>query len=136
MEKATFKFDSYQFTKASFDLNIPKDADLAISFNTSGIYSKSKSQYQLNFDTYIQCEENGAKVINISCVANFSFVQHIDVEDIPEYFYPNCLAIVFPYIRAFISTISLQANVNPIILPTINLMGITEDLRSNTIATE
>ena len=54
------------------------------------------------------------------------------IEDIPEYFYPNSIAIIFPYIRAFVSTLSLQANVKPIVLPTINLIGLTNELKENT----
>ncbi|MBQ2321387.1 MAG: protein-export chaperone SecB, partial [Bacteroidales bacterium] len=44
----------------------------------------------------------------------------------------NSVAIIFPYIRAFVSTISLQANVNPIVLPTINLTGLTGELKRQT----
>lgn len=60
----------------------------------------------------------------------------ITIADIPEYFYPNSLAIVFPYVRAFVSTITLQANVQPVVLPTINLMGITEELKEQTTVIE
>lgn len=35
------------------------------------------------------------------------------LEDIPDYFYANSIAILFPYVRAFVSTVSLQANIPP-----------------------
>ena len=57
---------------------------------------------------------------------------HMPLEEIPGFFYPNSLAIIFPYVRAFVSTITLQANVHPVMLPTLNLIGLTEELRSNT----
>lgn len=48
-------------------------------------------------------------------------------------FYANSIAIVFPYIRAFISTVTLQANlVSPILLPTMNLTSLGERLMNNT----
>ena len=56
--------------------------------------------------------------------------------EIPDFFYPNSLAIIFPYIRAFVSTLTLQANVRPIVLPTVNLMGLTDMLRKETTVEE
>ena len=132
MEKAAFKLDEYHFTKASLDFNIPNDAELSISINPSGVFHSKEARYDLMFDVTVGCTETNTEVIKISCEASFSFDNKISIAEIPEYFYPNCLAIVFPYVRAFVSTISLQANVQPVVLPTINLMGLTEELKEQT----
>lgn len=132
MEKAAFKLDSYHFTKASLDFNIPNHADLNISFNLKGTFFSNKACYQLDFDVVVECKETGTEVIKVSCVASFSFGSKLSLNDIPDYFYPNSLAIIFPYIRAFVSTVSLQANVKPVVLPTINLMGLTDQLKNQT----
>lgn len=132
MEKAAFKLDEYHFTKASLDFNIPNDAELSISFNPSGVFHSKEARYDLMFDVTVGCNETNTEVIKISCEASFSFDNKISIAEIPEYFYPNCLAIVFPYVRAFICTVSLQANVQPVVLPTINLMGLTEELKEQT----
>lgn len=132
MEKATFKLDGYHFTKASLDFNIPNDAELNISFNPKGVFYAKDAHYVLVFDVAVECGETGTEVVRVSCEASFSFDNKVSVEDIPDYFYPNSLAIVFPYIRAFVSTISLQANVQPVVLPTVNLMGLTEKLKEQT----
>lgn len=132
MEKAAFKLDSYQFTKASLDFNIPDNTELNITFNPKGTFHTERRQYDLAFDVVVECKETGTKVVEVSCVASFTFEGQVSIENIPDYFYPNSLAILFPYIRAFVSTISLQANVRPVILPTINLMGLTEELKRNT----
>ena len=132
MEKAAFKLDGYHFTKASLDFNIPNDAELNISFNPSGVFHSKEARYDLVFDVTVGCNETNTEVIKVSCEASFSFGNKISIEEIPEYFYPNSLAIVFPYVRAFVSTVSLQANVQPVVLPTINLMGLTEELKEQT----
>ena len=80
----------------------------------------------------IVCKETDALVVGVSCVASFSFENVHELSDIPDYFYPNSIAILFPYIRAFVSTMSLQANIQPILLPTVNLIGLTDDLKNNT----
>jgi len=132
MEKAAFKLDGYHFTKASLDFNIPNDAELNISFNPKGVFYVKEARYDLVFDVTVDCSETGTEVVKVSCEASFSFGNKVSIEDIPDYFYPNSLAIVFPYVRAFVSTISLQANVQPVVLPTVNLMGLTEKLKGQT----
>lgn len=132
MEKAAFKLDGYHFTKASLDFNIPNDAELNISFNPKGMFYVKEARYDLVFDVTVECSETDTEVIKVSCEASFSFGNKVSIEDIPDYFYPNSLAIVFPYVRAFVSTISLQANVQPVVLPTVNLMGLTEKLKEQT----
>lgn len=136
MEKAVFKLDRYHFTMASLDFNIPNDAELNISFNPSGVFHSKEARYDLVFDVAVGCNETNTEVIKVSCEASFSFGNKISIAEIPEYFYPNCLAIVFPYVRAFVSTVSLQANVQPVVLPTINLMGLTEELKERTKVVE
>lgn len=132
MEKAAFKLDGYHFTKASLDFNIPNDAELNISFNPKGVFYVKEARYDLVFDVTVECVETATEVVKVSCEASFSFGNKVSIEDIPDYFYPNSLAIVFPYVRAFVSTISLQANVQPVVLPTVNLMGLTEKLKGQT----
>ena len=114
------------------DFNIPNDAELNISFNPKGVFYVKEARYDLMFDVTVVCDETGTEVVKVSCEASFSFGNKFSIEDIPDYFYPNSLAIVFPYVRAFVSTISLQANVQPVVLPTVNLMGLTEKLKEQT----
>ncbi len=132
MEKAAFKLDSYHFTKASLDFNIPSEAELNITFNPKGVFYAKSSRYELEFDVIVKCKETDTNVITVSCLSSFTFNGLISIDEIPDYFYPNSIAIIFPYIRAFVSTISLQANVQPVLLPTINLMGLTEELKGKT----
>lgn len=130
--EAAFSLETFRFTKASLDFNIPSDAKLNIEFKPQGVFNSEKSSYKLEFDVIITCKETTTNVVMVSCLAYFSFNDTISIDEIPEYFYPNSIAIIFPYIRAFISTLSLQANMNPILLPTINLMGLTDELKSKT----
>lgn len=136
MENATFKLDYYHFTKAFLDFSIPDNAELNISFFPQGVFHVKEARYELIFEVKVECNENQTEVVRVSCEASFSFAGKITVSEIPEYFYPNSLAIIFPYIRAFVSTMSLQANVRPVVLPTVNLMGLTEQLKSRTQVVE
>lgn len=132
MDNAAFRLDTYHFVKASLNFDIPDNATLNIDISPRGCYSQKEARYVLDFIVKVACEENQAEVVNVNCRAVFLFNEHLPIEEIPGYFYPNSLAIIFPYVRAFVSTITLQANVHPVMLPTVNLMGLTEELRSNT----
>lgn len=133
MEKAAFRLESFSFPKASIDFTRPADASLEVYFSPSGKYFPQEGLYELVFSTTISCENTNEVVANVDCVASFRFKNAVTIDDIPSFFYPNSLAILFPYIRAFISTISLQANVKPVVLPTLNLRGLEQRLKNNTI---
>ncbi len=69
----------------------------------------------------------------IKCIAIFEFEDKINFEDIPSYFYINSIAILFPYVRAFVSTVTLQANIPPIVLPTMNISSLGKPLKESTV---
>ncbi|MEZ7706706.1 protein-export chaperone SecB [Prevotella melaninogenica] len=135
-KEVAFRLVNYKFTKATLNFDIPEDAEFVIDFKPSGKLKEIEGTYDLSFDTIVKCEETDTIIVEVSCIAQFSFMDRIKFEEIPDFFYPNSLAILFPYIRAFVSTLSLQANSSPMILPTVNLMGLTEKLRDNTSVVE
>lgn len=133
MNKAAFSLDSYTFDKIEIDLSeLKPKTTFNIDFAPSGKYFDKEQRYLLNFIFTAKDDVSKKTVIKIRCIAHFSF-RNIDVEqDIPDYFYANSIAILFPYIRAFVSTITLQANVPPIVLPTLNLSDLKDILKANT----
>lgn len=135
-KEVAFRLVNYKFTKATLNFDIPEDAEFVIDFKPSGKLKEIEGTYDLSFDTIVKCEETDTIIVEVSCIAQFSFMDRIKFEEIPDFFYPNSLAILFPYIRAFVSTLSLQANSSPMILPTVNLMGLTEKLRDNNSVVE
>lgn len=126
MERAAFRFDGYKFTQIRLDLD-KLGGDRHLDIRPSGVFDRDQREYRLAFDLYIRVR--GEEAVYIKCLSLFK----MGGEDIPDYFYANSIAIVFPYVRAFISTVSLQAGVTPaIILPTLNLSSLRDRLRDNT----
>ncbi|QJC53038.1 hypothetical protein HGI30_16625 [Paenibacillus albicereus] len=68
-------------------------------------------------------------LLNVILVGEFKITRgnDADEEEIQELCENNTLAILFPYLRSAISDISLKANTQPIILPTINIYALIED---------
>lgn len=49
----------------------------------------------------------------------------------PEVFKANAIAILYPYVRAIVSTYTANANITPLILPTINVNKLVKDQEEN-----
>jgi preprotein translocase subunit SecB len=133
MQKAAFSIERYFFKKVLIDLGNHHNQDLSLSFETHGNYNQSDGIYELNFKL-IAFNEGFSEnpFVEIQCIGIFKFENSINFEDIPDYFYRNCIAILFPYVRAYLSIVTTQANVPGIMLPTMNLSSLEKTLRQNT----
>lgn len=132
INKAAFALLGYQFTKVFLELSsLRTDSRFDVSIRPKGLYDSVKGVFSLNF--IFVATVGKQKVISVECNAGYKFNQPMPFSDIPNYFYANSIAIIFPYIRAFVSTVTLQANVKPIIIPTLNLSGLSDELRNNTV---
>lgn len=135
MEKAAFKLDNYQFPKATIDFTKAKEKnEIELQFAPEGQFEKDKRLFRLHFSVQICLNNSDEPAMEVHCVAEYSFQNEIEFADIPPYFYSNSIAILFPYVRAFISNLSLQANFPPMILPTMNLSDLGEELKAHTQA--
>lgn len=133
MNKAIFFLHNYTFEKINIDYSKSKSDDIEILFSPKGIYKSSNSEFELNIVFEAKCNGFSENFVEISCIAHFKFNEETTYEDIPDYFYANSIAIIFPYIRAFVSTVTLQANMEPMVLPTLNLTALEKPLKENTI---
>lgn len=129
-EKAVFSLTGYHFNKVSLDLdNIFPNATLDLNFAPSGKFDESTRTFILSFA--FRATSDGKDIVSVNCIAEFEFKDEVTFENIPEFFYGNSIAILFPYIRAMVSSITLQANVQPMILPTLNLVSLKDHLKAN-----
>jgi len=129
---AAFRFKDYHIKKFDFDSTFEdKETPLDIGFELNGMFNiKSQSYTQ-----QLVClgKVNNHNLFRIEMDSVFEFSDLKSFEDIPAYFYGNSLGIVYPYIRAFISTLTLQANCGDIVvLSLLNLTDLAQVLKENT----
>lgn len=136
--KAEFSFVDFKAVKFGFDLSQSSEEGLAIRINPSGKFSSSKSEFKLAFDFMAFHDTLGPERPKITAYieSTFKFSEGSALEDIPEYFYRNAIAIAFPYLRSLVSTLTLQGNSGLLILPVLNLINLEGELRENTSAEE
>ena len=134
---ASFSLKNYRFPQIHLNLSHLVDereiVDVSISIIPQGIYKQSIQEYLLKVHCQLLLQgDRDSPMVDVHCEAVFGFNEDLSIGQIPDYFYPNSVAIIFPYVRAMISTLSLQANTIPVILPTMNLTNLQEELKRNT----
>lgn len=134
MQKAAFNIKEYKFEKFSLDLSNHSDKELEIKFETSGCYFQEEATFELIFRAIIFNKGSENRFfVDVTCNGTFGFENVNSFEEIPDFFFRNGIALLFPYLRAYISIVTTQANVPGVILPTYNLTGLEELLRKSTI---
>lgn len=128
--KSDFKFEEYRIIKSVINIKeggVPDDV-YDINISPSGL--KSKNQFDLTLDIDIK-DKNGIVDIDISVVGVFCFRDDIDVNLLPNYFAVNAPAILFPYMRAYISLLTSLSGIGSVLLPTLNLSSLAKELIEN-----
>lgn len=122
--KSTLKFHDYIVEEVSFKANLNKEEneEYEIDFGIEPhiYYNADKTQMFVNLKTSLfQNEEENYPFKMIVVLTGYFSVQ-MKNEDISK-FEANAIAILYPYIRALVSTYTANCNVAPMILPTINV---------------
>lgn len=132
MQKAAFSIVTYQFDKVNIDLENQQTEELDLGFQTKGIFINESNNFELIFIVNVKNQNETDPFVSIRCKGLFKFDNISSFEEIPDFFYRNSIAILFPYVRAYLSLVTTQANVQGIILPTLNLSNLEGELRKNT----
>lgn len=130
---ASFAFQNHLIRKVSFSQPLGNQENISIEFEPSGEFNSQDGTFKLIlrfFANYGQKKEH--ILIDLISEGDFKFDKTISFEEIPDYFFPNSIAILYPYLRAFITTFTSVANAKPLILPTLNLSSLSKPLRENT----
>ncbi|GAB3327761.1 hypothetical protein GCM10027299_28830 [Larkinella ripae] len=132
--KASFQFNDFLIKESHFVLNNAAEYEFELAIKPSGVVFTRQNRFrlQLEFEAIDQNESANIKVVALS------FFSYENIEDISNnpVFTENAPAIAYPYIRAYISTLTAQSGIKPIILPTLNLHNMADLLRKNIVVSE
>ena len=131
-KSSSFQFKGYRIERSVIELKaVEIGENFSISFNPKGIINKAESSFQLNLTIYIKDKEDAIN-IEVSVVSFFVFDNQIAKNQLEKFFYMNAPAIIFPYLRSYITTLTVLSGIDPIILPTLNLSALGKELEKNT----
>lgn len=128
-EIAAFRFVDFKIIKSDFDFSFERGTNLNISFNLSGQHFIQTNVFKLIIETLVNNHKDEL-LIRIQSESLFNFSE-IPAENLMNYFIENAPAIVFPYIRAYIGTLTTQSGYPALLLPTLNLSNLSKSLEEN-----
>jgi len=130
---ASFDFEKFIIPNFSYNDSNNRESSLNLNFTPKGRYYQKSAQFELELDFWAnENDEANKNVIYVKLIATFKFNIAGTLLDIPPFFYKNAIAIVYPFIRTFISTLTLQANTGLILLGLMNLSSLEKELIDNT----
>lgn len=134
VKTSPFKLVNFKIRESHFVLKDGAGKDLRIAINPKGLYSKHNKSFDLELDLRVESEDKNLS-INVIGIASFEFKEQLDGNP-SSYFMTNAPAIAFPYLRAYISSLTAQSGIEAVILPTINLSSFAKNIESTMQITE
>lgn len=109
------------FKKKPVDVD---DLELDVSVNRS-IAKVTDEVFQVTLDVTVTDVDTNI-FVNVKGCAIFS-TQQVNMDIIEK----NTIAIMFPYIRSYISSVTTQPGMSPIVLPAMNVIAMVSDSMCN-----
>ena len=132
--KSTFQFKGFKILRSIIDFNESIIIDESkILFSLSGVVKKSESKFELFLGIHIT-NENGDSHILVESMADYGYDSEKEISnksDLNDLFYLNSIALLFPHIRAYITALTSLSGFSPIVLPTLNVSSLKDDLKEN-----
>lgn len=133
MENSKFQFKGFTIVRSLIERNDNEPSQkLSLGFAPKGVINKDDATFQLHLGVKIE-DENKSFNIEIDAIANYAFEKKEGLDTLGQLFYINAPALLFPYIRAYISTLTNLSGFEPINLPTLNMTRLGDDLKKNTV---
>lgn len=130
--QAPFKFTDLLFTESSIKLEKDtKGSSIDIRFDPKGTISEKNKTFEINLGVKLESED-GLKV-SVRMLGFFEFKNVVKLEQLNNYFYVNGPAILFPYLRSYLSALTALSGTATIIIPPMNIIPLGKDLEQNTI---
>ena len=127
VEKARFRFVEYLFKETSIKLtgeDISDDVEFGIEPN--GIFEEDNKMFILTLNVLLKDKKSSLEV-KMTVTGKFKYETN-DIQELVPYLGFNAPAIIFPYIRAYITNITALGGMSPIILPTLNMESVGKEL--------
>jgi len=130
-EIAQIQFLNFTVRESHIIFNKLSDFKIDININPKGFVFKSLNQFKLQLSVNIKDIDDNFN-INLITDAIFSYPENAELANyMDSLFVVNAPAIVFPYIRAYVSGLTALSGMPTLNLPTLNLSNVGENLKGN-----
>lgn len=120
--KAQFKLNGYRVVNTAISIapEITHPEALELHFDVNGVEPPEQiGKYTLTVTTTIKDRDGGIN-INLTIVGDFEYDKTMPRDLVERLFVVNGPVILFPYIRAYVASVTALSGIAPINIPTIN----------------
>lgn len=133
MNKCNLKFLGYEVLEMDFKKKELEEG--IVEFSVAPQMGFNIEREDNKIDVYLSCTicNDGKQTVcpfDLTVELMGHFEENKDEESKDYDLTPNALAILYPYLRSTLSSLTLLSGVAPFILPTININALLEDQRS------
>lgn len=121
-EIAGLKFLNFEIVKVIFDRgdNIVKEGEFEVNVqHITQINEENEDIFRTVFIISINGKDNSFS-LQVQAIGNFEILGNLPKNVKENYINISSPSIIYPYVRAFISNITLQSGMNPITIPPMN----------------
>jgi len=131
IKKSTaFKFDNFIVVESYIIQNPIKQGKASITIEPVGVLDPDGKTFKLLLDVNVT-DENKSFDIKIKTLGVFEFKEKQMGNKLDNYFLVNAPAIIFPYIRSYISALTSLSGIKTINLPLMNLTSLIDKLKKS-----
>ncbi len=131
VQKANIQFKNFKIIESHIVFKEPGQYKLEINFDPKGVILKNLNQFHFELNVDIKDANNKFNIV-LKSISIFEYPENADLEEYKNsLFIVNVPAIMFPYLRAYISSLTALSGMPTLTLPTLNLSNIGKTLKSN-----
>lgn len=118
-------FNDIQYHVDSFEYNITEEPENSLEMDL--IFSEELANF-FSVEFFLKMKKDDVFELSLKASAHFTAEKKIEKSDRTSPFFKiNAPAIAFPYLRSFVSNLTLNSGYNPIILPTFNFVQMAQE---------
>lgn len=131
MSESSFGLDKFIIKEATIQREPNKqEEDFTLDIDPSGLINYNTNKFILELRLNVTDKGNAFKA-SVLALAQFNFTNSPSKE-LENYFYINAPAIIFPYLRAYITSLTALSGLKAVNLPIQNLSYLKDELVANT----
>lgn len=127
-KKSSFQFNGFKVIKSLIEIKGQGSEELKLEIEPKATLNNQVNVFTLEMKVVI-VDETGNIKIEIIVEGEYSIAQRD--ENLKPFLFTNAPAILFPYVRSYITSLTALSGTSPIILPTMNLSSLKERLTTN-----
>jgi preprotein translocase subunit SecB len=128
-EIAGLKFINFEIIKVIFDRSddIVKDGEFEVNIqHITQVNDEFENLFRTVFIININGKNNSFS-LQVQAIGNFEIIGEIPKNVKDNYLNISSPSIIYPYVRAYISNITLQSGMNPITIPPMNFAAVSQN---------